>query len=300
MDSHHNPLNWFIIFLLTIIWGSSYLLIKKGLVAFSPVELASLRISISFLVSLPFAIIALRKISREKYLSVLQIGFFGSGAPGFLFALSMTKSSSAVNGILNSLSPLWTLLIGYYLYKVQISSQKIVGVIIGFLGAVVLVFGKTGGDFQMEVLYTALPVAATFCYGLSTNITKQKLQNENSLYTTSLAMAFVGLPAFIILMFTDAPAKIYSGTIWLPFMYVMILSLFGTLIAWALYYKLIQRTDALFGASVTYLIPVVAVGWGLFDGEVLSMMQLAGMLLILGGVYFTTSPKAIGLSKSFK
>lgn len=274
---------------MTIIWGTSYLLIKKGLAGFSPLELAVLRVSISFIVSLPLSIYAITQIPKEKYFTIFQIGFFGSGAPGFLFALSMTRSGSAVNGILNSLSPLWTLLIGYYLFHLHITRQKIFGVLAGFLGAVILVLGQSGMNLQIDILYSFLPVIATFCYGMSTNITKQKLQHENPFFTTALAMAMIGIPSTVILAFTGAPAKILSGSVWYPFTFVLLLSVFGTLIAWGLFYKLIQRTDALFGASVTYLIPIVAIAWGLFDGETVSVIQIGGMMLILAGVYFTTS-----------
>ena len=252
-----------------------------------------MRISISGLVALPFAVRGLQTIPKKKYLTILLVGIFGSGAPAFLFSLSMTKSGSAMNGILNSLSPLWTLIVGFYLFKVAISSQKIWGVIIGFIGALVLVLGKPGASFQVDVLYSLLPVVATFCYGMSSNITKQKLQNQNAIYTTALAMAMIGLPALIGLPFTDVPAKIIGGQVWLPLMCVATLSVFGTLIAWMFFYRLVQRTDALFAASVTYLIPIVAIGWGLLDGEVLSLIQLGGMVLILVGVYFTTKQAKI-------
>jgi drug/metabolite transporter (DMT)-like permease len=290
--SHHNLQNWILLLLLTFIWGTSYILIKKGLLAFSPLELATLRISISFLCSLPFTVKAIRTIPRDKYFTVLQIGIFGSGAPALLFAVSMTHSGSAVNGILNSLSPIWTLIIGYYLFRIHISSTKILGVVMGFVGALILVLGKTGASFEVDIVYSFLPVIATFCYGMSTNITKQKLQYQSPVYTTSLAMMMIGIPALItLLLLTDAPAKIASGMVWMPFIYVCVLSIFGTLIAWMLFYRLVQRTDALFGASVTYLIPVVAISWGILDGEILSLLQFGGMVLILVGVYFTTKQK---------
>lgn len=286
-NSHHNLQNWLLLSALTLIWGTSYILIKKGLLAFSPVELACLRISISFLCSVPVLIIGIKTIPRNQYFTILQIGIFGSGAPAFLFALSMTKSGSAVNGILNSLSPLWTLIIGYYIFKVHITWQKANGVVIGFLGALILVLGKSGG-LHVDVLYSLLPLIATFCYGMSSNITKQKMQNSNPLYTTALAMCMIGVPSFIGLWFTDVPAKIMQGMAWQSLLSVIALSLFGTLIAWVLFYKLVQRTDALFAASVTYLIPIVAIAWGLIDGESLSPPQLAGFILIMIGVYFTT------------
>lgn len=289
--SPHNAQNWLLLAALTFIWGTSYILIKKGLIAFSAVELACLRISVSFLFSLPFLPKALKQVPKEKYLTVLQIGVFGSGAPAFLFAISMTHSGSAINGILNSLSPLWTLIIGYYIFKVNITAQKAIGVVIGFAGALVLVLGK-GGAIQVDVLYNLLPIIATFCYGMSSNLTKQYLQNLSPIYTTSLAMSMIGTPMLAgLLLFTDAPAQIISGTAWPSVAAVLALSLFGTLIAWMLFYKLVQRTDALFAASVTYLIPIVALAWGVLDGETLTLYQLSGFGLIMLGVYFTTRQK---------
>lgn len=285
--NHHNTQNWILLSLLTLIWGSSYILIKKSLLGFSAFEVACLRVTISGFVSLPFAVRGWKNLPAEKRFTLLQVGFFGSGAPAFLFALSMTKSGSALNGILNSLSPLWTLLIGYYLFNVAIDKYKVLGVIIGFAGAVVLVLGK-GSGLEGDVLYSFLPVVATFCYGMSTNITKQKLQDQNPIYTTAIALCMVSVPAALGLMFTQAPSKILEGHVWGSLLDVVILSVLGTFVAWMLFYRLVQRTDALFAASVTYLIPVVALMWGFADGEWLSIIQLAGLTLILAGVALVT------------
>lgn len=274
-----------------LIWGSSYILIKRGLTAFNPIQLACLRLGIAGVFALPIALKALRSGPRHNYAILLQVGLFSSGIPAYLFALSMTKSESAVNGILNSLSPLMTVLIGYYLYKVDITKRKITGVLIGFAGAAVLILGKSDGPLKIDVVYLALPVVATFCYGLASNITKQKLQNENPLYNTAIAMSMVGLPAFAGVFFSGAPQIICAGQAWFALACVTVLGIFGTLVAWALFYRLVQRTDALFAASVTYLVPIIAVSWGILDGELLSLQQLAGMLIILAGVYFTTSGK---------
>jgi drug/metabolite transporter (DMT)-like permease len=292
-NSHHNLQNWILLLLLTIIWGSSYILIKKGLIAFGPLELALLRVGISFVCSLPFLPKAFSTVPWEKLPTLFVIGIVSVGLPAFLFALSMTKSESSVNGILNSLSPLWTILVGYYLFKVAITRLKVMGVIIGFLGAVVLVLGKSGAYYKVHVLYSLLPVVATFCYGLGTNITKQKLQNENPLYTTAVAMTIIGIPCIIALFFTGAPAKIAAGGAWLSLGCIALLSVFGTFIAWILFYRLVQRTDALFAASVTYLVPIVAISWGRIDGELLNLFQLLGFALIIVGVYFTTQQKNV-------
>ena len=289
--SNHNTQNWILLFFLTLIWGTSYILIKKSLDGFTAFEVGALRISISCLVALPIAIYGLKKIPKQKYVYVLLIGIFGTGLPSILFPLSLLHSDSSVNGILNSLSPLWTLIIGYYLYQVAITPTKVAGILIGFSGALVLVLGKQSKLIQFDLVYCFLPILATFCYGMSANITKQKLQNQNPIYTTALAMNMIGIPALISLFFTDAPHKISSGLVWFPFMCVVLLALFATLVAWVLFYRLVQRTDALFASSVTYLVPIVAVGWGLYFHEVLSLLQVLGMLLILTGVYFTTYQK---------
>ena len=104
-------------------------------------------------------------------------------------------------------------------------------------------------------------------------------------------MAIIGIPAIIGLLFTNAPQIVLSGTAWISVGSIVFLAVFGTFIAWMLFYRLVQRTDALFAASVTYLIPLVAILWGLLDGEHLSPIQFGGMMLILLGVYFTTTQK---------
>lgn len=261
---------------------------KKGLLGFSAIEMACLRISIAFICALPLAIKAFKALAKEKYFTLMLIGFISILLPAFLFAFALTKGESAINGILNALSPLWTALIGYFFFKSIISGKKILGIAIGFAGAVVLVVGAPGFNFQVDILYAALPVIATVCYGLGTNLTKQKMQNENPIYTTVISMCFAGVPALIALFFTAAPAKIATGNAWLALASIAALAVFGTFIAWILFYRLLQRTDTLFATSVTYLVPIVAVSWGILDGELLNVIQVGGMLLILAGVYFTT------------
>lgn len=261
---------------------------KKGLMGFSAIEMACLRISISFVCCLPIVFKAFSSIPREKLLTLFLIGVISIGIPAFLFALALTKGESAINGIINSLSPLWTALIGYYVFGVLVSGRKMLGVAIGFMGAAVLVVGKPDFAFKADGLYTALPIVATMCYGIGTNLTKQKLQSENPLYTTALSMTMIGIPVTIGLFFTGAPAKIAGGQVWLPLLAVAVLAAFGTFLAWILFYRLLQRTDMLFATSVTYLVPIVAISWGILDGETLSIIQIGGMMLILTGVYFTT------------
>ena len=189
---------------------------KKGLLGFTAIEMALLRISISFLCAIPLVYKAMKAISREKFPTLFIIGIISMLLPAILFAVSLTQGESAVNGIINSLSPLWTALIGFYVFGVAFSGKKMLGVAIGFIGAAVLVIGKPGFSFKADIIYTTLPVIATLCYGIGTNLTKQRMQSENPLYTTALSMSMVGVPSVIALFFTGAPAKIATGAVWMP------------------------------------------------------------------------------------
>jgi len=282
-----NLQNWLLLGALTLIWGSSYILIKKSLVVFSPVEMGSLRISLSFLACIPFLYKAVQDIPKEKYPYIIFVGLFGTGFPAFLFAFAMVHISSSVSGIINSLSPLFTVLTGLLLFGVVVTRTKMIGVLIGFLGAIVLVLGKKNLNFKADLFYALLPVLATFCYGLNSNFVKRFFPTTNALYVTAIAMSVMGIPSLAVLFSTNFVFKMQhtEGAIF-AFSCVFFLALFGTVIAWLLFYRLVQRTDALMAASVTYLIPVVALAWGLADGETLNMIQLAGMGLILAGVYF--------------
>lgn len=292
MDRKDDLQNWLLLGLLTLIWGTSYILIKKALVVFSPVQVAAARVSISFLACIPFYIPALRAIPRGKYHHLLFLGVIGIFVPAFLFAYSQTRINSAVSGIINSLSPLFTVLTGLVIWRVQTPATKVVGVLIGLLGAIVLVFGKSGFNVNGDMIYALMPVVATLFYGLNSNYVKQHFTGTNPLYVTALSIGFIGIPAGLILFSTDFIARV-EGTGGLQGLgCVSCLAIFGTVSGWLIFYRLIQRRDPLFAASVTYLVPIVAIGWGLRDGETLNIYHDIGMLLILAGVYFVSSAKS--------
>ena len=287
--SYHTIENGVLLFLLTLIWGSSYILIKKGLLYFSPAELAAVRISFSAIAVIPFAFRAWRNTSVEKWPWVVLIGLSGSGIPAFLFAFSVGKLGSSVNGILNAMSPLFTLLVGVLLFRQSAGIRQIGGVILGLAGAVLLQIKAQPGGWVMDWRYILLPVGATFCYGLSANITRFKLADMKPLYATTLAMLAIGIPCWFYLFFSGLGGQILSHQAnYTGLCYVGLLSLLGTVVAWSLFYRLVQQSDALFAASVTYLIPGVALIWGYADGEMLTWSHWTGLLLILGGVYFVS------------
>ncbi len=278
--------NWLLLGFLTIIWGSSYVLIKKALIAFTPIELGLLRLSLSFLATLPFLFMALKAIDTKLYPRILIAGILGTGLPVFLFAFSTTHINSSINGIINSLSPLFTVITGIYFFGTQITRIKWLGVIMGFMGAFVLVVGRYGFDLGLSA-YALLSVVATFCYGTNSNFVKQFFPNVNAMYVTALAMFFMGMPSLVITIAIGLPQKVLETPNGLySFSGILFLAVFGTVLAWLIFYKLVQRTDALFAASVTYLIPIVAILLGVLDGETFRPVQGIGVVLILAGVYF--------------
>lgn len=284
--------SWVIMLLLSVIWGFSFILIKKALVAFEPVQVAGLRVFISAVAFLPFVWINRKSIDWSRWKKFLAIGLAGNGIPAFLFPFAETKISSSMAGLLNSLSPIWTLIIGIVVFRLHFKAAKVVGILIGFLGAAVLiVFGDTNG-FNSNMIYGLLIVLATFCYGLSANLVQAYMHDVKPIIIGSVSFFTIGFPALIFLLVTDITGVIATHPdAWYSLSAAGILALFGTVLSTVLFYRLILRTNAVFGSTVTYLMPVFALLWGFIDGEYISIVHFLGLLLILLGVYFTKFEK---------
>lgn len=280
--------SWLLLLSLTLIWGTSYILMKKVLVIYTPIEMASLRLAVAGLVCIPFLPQALKHIPREKFGKAFFVGAIGSGIPAFLFAYAMSRISSSVGGIINSLSPLFTVLTGLLFWNIRAPAVKVLGIFIGFVGALVLVFGKNGFELNGDVAYAILPVVATFCYGFNSNYVRQNFSGTNSVMLTALGMTMTCIPAIAILLGTDFLTRIHQPGGLQALAYVSILGGFNTVVSNILFYRLIQRTGPLFAASVTYLIPIVAIGWGVYDHEGVAAYHMLGLTLILMGVYFVS------------
>jgi drug/metabolite transporter (DMT)-like permease len=277
--------HWLVLAVLSLIWGTSYILMKKGLESFSTCQVASLRVLISFICLLPAAIRHIKKLNKDNILSILIIGFFGSGIPAFLFPLAQTRIDSSVAGMLNSLSPVFTLIIGITLYKRQAIRSQIAGVFLGLLGAIGLLYS---GSFTFNY-YGLFVVLATLLYGISSNEVS-KVQGLNGLQITSLAFFVLGPFALILLLFTDFHAAMATEH-WLRNLgFIAILSIFGSSISLVLFYILIKDTSPVFASMTTYFIPIIATLWGLSDNEHLTSSMLISVLLILGGVYLINRP----------
>lgn len=284
---------WSLLIFLAFIWGSSFILMKKGLRSYTHDQVAALRMFISFLAFLPFGIKSFKKITKENYKSLILVGYIGSAIPAFLFTKAQTRIDSSLAGMLNSMTPLFTLIIGLLFYNSKARLIHAVGIFLGLIGALGLIMYTSGrGELFSNINYYGLfIVIATICYGINVNQVKYKIKDLNGLELTALAFMFVGPFAGIYLLFSDFSFALSTPDYLLNLGYISILSVVGTMMALAIFNSLIQYTSALFGSSVTYIIPVFAIMWGLFDGEKISVFHFLWISLIFIGVYLVNLKK---------
>jgi drug/metabolite transporter (DMT)-like permease len=258
---------------------------KEGLKAFTPNQVASLRMLSAGLVLLPFAFKALKQIPREKMALVIFSGLLGNFIPAFLFCIAETQIDSSLAGILNSLTPMFTIIVGVLFFKVPTSFIKIIGIIVGFVGLSFLL--AAGKEVSLHNLsFAALVLLATLFYGINVNLVGRYMQNLGSLNIASIAFAFLIIPSLLVLFLTGYFNNNFSDPIVIKSLLASsLLGIVGTSIATILFYFLVKRAGILFGSLVTYGIPVVAVAWGLLDGEKLNFIQVLCLALILLGVY---------------
>ena len=278
---------WFYLFLLAFTWGSSFILIKKGLLGLSPFQLGSLRTVLSSLFIFSIGFKSLKTIEIHHWKWIVTTGFIGTFIPSFLFAFAETEVDSGVVSVLNSLVPLNTVLIGLAVFKIATSRTQVFGVILGFVGASMLVFNDMGLHPDQNYLYAGLVVLATVMYASSVNIIKRYLQDVKPLAIATGNFVAIIVPAIFVLSFSNffTPETFLSNTIYLSIGCVVILSLFGTVMAKIVFNSLIQISSPVFASSVAYLMPLIALLWGLLDGEVFGINQGFASLLILLGVY---------------
>lgn len=285
---------WILLFILAFIWGSSFILIKKGLIGLAPEEVGSLRIVAASLFLLPSALKRFKTIDKSKILFFVSVGLLGSLVPAFLFAIAQTQLESAITGVLNGLVPIFTILIALFVFKQKQIKAVYIGVIIGFLGMAILITAGEGNTISGINAYGLLVVLATICYASNLNLIKQKLNHVHAVTVTSVSMLLVGPFAAIYLFgFTDFWPKLMSveGTGIATF-YICLLGVLGTAIALIIFNKVLQMKDALFASSVTYIIPIFAVMWGVLDGEKLYLMHYVGIIAVGIGVYIANTNRA--------
>jgi len=288
-----NLRKWGTLIILSVIWGSSYILIKKGLTGLTPVQLGSLRVIITTILIAPLGYNKIKHIPKNKMKWVAVSAFVGSFFPAYLFAFAETEISSSVTAVMVSLTPLFTLLISVIIFGEELLKKQVIGVIIGFLGIVVLINNELLSS-SFNLLYVMFIVLAAFCYAVNANLLKYKLPNIPALGIVFMSFLFMFIPAFIVLFFSEFPFSDFTSDplILESIVYIVILALFGTAIAKVMYIKLLAISSPVFSVSTTYLMPVVAIFWGLLDGEEFKLTQFIGTSIILIGVYLVTKKKA--------
>ena len=279
-------MKWLLFIVLCLIWGSSFVLMKAGLEALSPFQVASIRIIFAGIFMLPFAKKAYSEVPKEVIRPIIISGFLGSFFPAYFFCIAQTKIDSSLAGILNALTPLATIAIGTTFFNMKLGWTKWLGMILGFAGMLVLLLnGNKDISFQY-VGYALFVVIATLCYGLNVNVVSKYLHNAAPMQIATIAFTSLIIPTLIILAstgyFTDPRllnGEWTSGTI-----SAAVLGIIGTGVASVTFYVLMKKAGPVFASMVTYGIPFVAIAWGISTGETITAMQMAGMVIILLGV----------------
>lgn len=285
-------ISWIILIALSLVWGSSFILMKQGLKAFSSDEVAGLRITIASAFMLPFLVAHYKLDVKKNLKGLLLMGVFGNLIPAFLFTKAETQISSSLTGMLNALTPMFTIVIGMISFNHKISKNQIIGVLVGLIGAIALVtLGDDKNDQTKNVMYSLLVAAATLCYAISVNGIKAYLGHINSLTATVWSFTLIGPVAAIYLFgFTDViehATQHPEGMRSLGF--VSILAIVGSALSVVVYNTLIKLSGTVFAASCTYLIPIVAIGWGLFDGEIINLAQILAVIVVIAGIWMINS-----------
>jgi drug/metabolite transporter (DMT)-like permease len=293
MDFKNKPFQFFVLLVLGLTWGSSFILMKKGLEAFSPFEVARWRMVFGAAILLPFMLRYWSGINRTSWAWLLAAGFIGSGIPAVLFAAGITRIDSSLAAIINSTAPLFTLLVGLGFFQLKVSWKGALGIFIGLAGTVFLIASQRKIQTDVSALYFALmPLLGSICYGFSTNIIKSKLNLQPAVVISGGALLVVGLPAFISLGFDGSFERLLTDQHRQDALkYLALLGIVGTGLAVLVFNYLIKHTTVLFAASVTYLIPVFALIWGWILKEDLNPSIFMGMGIIFFGVYLVNRKK---------
>lgn len=288
-------IDWSLFKVLSIIWGSSFILMKIGLDnKLSPYQIAAIRITASGLVLLPIAIKALGKIPYGKFPVIILSGALGSLFPAFLFCIAEQEIDSSLAGMLNSLTPIFVIILGALFFKKETPFNKVAGIIIAFIGSILLMESKGHIGSVDNLINPLLIVLATVMYGLNVNIVSRYLSHFSALQVAALALVSNAIPAAVVLYFTGFFSLPFNDSSILKGIGAsVVLGVGGTAIATILFYMLVKRAGAVFASMVTYGIPFVAIAWGVYFNEAFGWIQVGCLLIILFGVFWANKKPGI-------
>ncbi len=278
---------WFLLFILSLIWGSSPILIKKALVSLSPYEIGSLRLTFAAVVLIPFLGKNFKEIKKKDYFILFISGIVGNVIPYFLYPIAQTNIDSATSGVLTSLTPFFALLIGVIFYKQNATKNNIIGLITGFIGTTILIIFSSKVGVIGNNVFGLFVVLATLLYGINLNLIKYHLNHLKPVTITSFSIVSI-LPVTFYILLSETPFIDHMNnyeSYKLEFFYVFVLGFLSTSVATLIFYNLIKIKDTVFASMVTYLMPIVAIFIGIADGEIINIIQVGGMILILTGVF---------------
>jgi drug/metabolite transporter (DMT)-like permease len=294
---HQRFAHWGVFILLSLTWGSSFILMKIGLESFTSYQVASLRLVAAGIALLPFLPKALRQTPVSKLPVILLSGVLGNGIPAFLFCLAETEIDSSLAGILNALTPLMALLSGIILFKSPFKKAQLTGIFVGLLG-VIFLFTSKGINTNGHWYYALLVILATVSYGVNISLVHHQLKGFSSLQLGSIAMFFCAICTFPILWFSNFfPQFSQPNAPWRSLSAGIVLGVMGTGIAAVLFFLLIKRAGSMMASMVAYALPLVAVGWGLLAHEPISWVQILCMGIILLGVYLVNRASKVAAAK---
>lgn len=286
-----NQIRWLLLIVLALIWGSSFILMKKALIGLSPVQVGALRIIFTALTLFTVGLKNILTITKKQWVYISITAFLGTFFPAFLFAYAVESIDSSIVSILNSLTPLNTLLIGAMFFQYSFLRKQFLGVIIGLIGASLLILKGSDLNPDQNYFYALFIVVASVGYAFNVNILKKHLDDLSALTITTGNFIVIFIPALAVLITTDFFDLEYIENTRTSMYYLVLLAVFGTATAKTFFNKLVQVSSPIFSSSVTYLIPIVAIFWGVMDGERIYLDQFLAGSLILLGVYLTNKGK---------
>ncbi len=285
-------IRWMILIVLALIWGSSFILMKKALIHLTPFQVGALRMIFTGMTLIPLGYRGLSQVSKKQWFYIFVTALVGTFIPVFLFAFAVMNIDSSIVSILNSLTPLNTLWVGAAFFGFSFLRKQILGVLIGLTGALMLIMKGAQLNPDQNYIFALLIVVASVGYAFNINILKKHLDELSALTITTGNFVILMIPAIIVLLFTDFFRVDFMVEAKTSLLYLVLLAVFGTAMAKTLFNKLVKISSPIFSSSVTYLIPIVAIFWGVLDGERIYFDQFLAGGLVLLGVYLTNKGKA--------